>query len=471
MDNVAIQQSQQDLSKVWAAHALATRYDTLPHAALDAAKKSVLDTLGVMLGATSTTPALRGLVDAMVAMGGKPESTVLGFGHKVPAMHAAFLNGAMAHCMDFDDHLPEGHHPSSAVVPAAFAFAERVARVTPVDGRAFLAAIAAGQDIFTRMRRFVEWKQDWMMSPVIGVIAGAAACGKLAGLTVDQLAHALGIATCQAGGTMELAYGVGGNMRGLYSSFPSQGAVLSVIMAQSGVTSVDSSFEGKAGFFQTYFDGRWDRAKMLEKLGAYYLGAEIAYKPWPSCGISHVYIDSVLQMMREHTLSAGHIKRITVHVGDVSQLMCTPIEQRRAPTTTADAKFSIPFCVAVAAVRGNVGIGAFTADGLRDRDVLAFAQKVDAVIDAKYNWASALPTGRVDIETTDGRQLSKLADGALGDINHPLSWDDITGKFRDCAAFSIQPISAQNIENVITRVRYLEREPDVAGILAALTST
>lgn len=456
----------QDLGAVFARHVFNTRFEDIPAPAIDSAKKSVLDTFGVILGASSTTPVMKGFVESMRDIGGKPESTIMGFGGKVPATTAALLNGAMAHCLDFDDHLPEGHHPSSAVVPAAFAMAERLGGV---DGRAFITAVALGQDVFTRLRRHVEWKQDWMMSPVVGVIAAAAACGKLAGLDVERLTDAMGIAISQAGGTMEMAYGIGGNLRGMYSSFPCQGGVLSVIMAQSGISAVQSAFEGKAGFFQCYFAGKWDGAAMRAGLGKDFLGSEIAYKPWPSCGLSHVYIDTTQQMMREHGLGPEDIAKITVHVGDFAEKLCLPIETRRKPQTTVDAKFSIPFCVAVTAVHGNVGIGAFTDKGLQDAKVLDFATKVNAVVDPKFNWTSALPSGLVEIVTSDGRQLSKPSSGSLGDINHPLSWDDILKKFRDCVAYSVNPPSTADIEGAISAIRSIEKVADVARIMTALT--
>ena len=69
------------------------------------------------------------VVDLVRDMGGKPESSILGFGGRAPALMAAFANGAMAHGLDFDDHAPEGHHPSSSIVPAVFALAEVLARV------------------------------------------------------------------------------------------------------------------------------------------------------------------------------------------------------------------------------------------------------------------------------------------------------------------------------------------------------
>lgn len=92
---------------------------------MEAAKKSILDTLGVILAAGGTEPAVQGVVDLVRESGGRPEASVLAFGGKAPAIMAAFANGAMAHCLDYDDQTPWGQHASSSVIPAAFAVAER----------------------------------------------------------------------------------------------------------------------------------------------------------------------------------------------------------------------------------------------------------------------------------------------------------------------------------------------------------
>ena len=113
-----------------AAAAVGADYATLSVDAVEAAKKSILDTLGVILAASGVEPAVRGLIDLVRETGGRPEASVLAFGDRVPAVMAAFANGALAHCLDFDDQTPWGQHSGSSVVPAAFAVAERRGGVT-----------------------------------------------------------------------------------------------------------------------------------------------------------------------------------------------------------------------------------------------------------------------------------------------------------------------------------------------------
>ncbi|KWF24847.1 MmgE/PrpD family protein [Burkholderia pseudomultivorans] len=455
-----------DLSHDFASFVAATQYADLSPQAIDGAKKSVLDTIGVILAATGVEPAVKGVNELVREAGGTPESTLLGFGGRAPALWAAFHNGAMAHCLDFDDHAPEGHHPSSSIVPAVLALAERAGGVS---GREMLAAVAAGQDMFLRIRRNVANRQDWHLTTVIGVFSAAAAAARVIGLNSEQTVNALGIAGMQSCGTMELAYGVGSDLRGMYAGFSTKGAVLGALMAQKGISGVKSMFEGKAGLFNVYFAGQYDRAKMLDGLGRDYDGGSILYKPWPSCGASHGFIHATLELMKEYRLTIDDIDTIRVNVGDFQKQLCEPIENRRSPATSADAKFSIPFCIAVAAVKGQVKVADFFGEALRDPGVIAAAQKVVPVVDNSFNWRTMLPKGRLDIVTRDGRTLSRVGDQVPGDVECPMTWDYLDDKFRDSALLAAVPPSEERIRKVQEMVRHLDELEDGTEILRVLS--
>ena len=325
-----------------------TRYEALPRAAIDAAKKSVLDTIGVILAASGVEPAVRGVIDLVRESGGRPESSILGFGGHASAVMAGLANGAMAHCLDFDDRTAQGHHPGSSLVPAVLAVAERKGGVS---GRQMIAAVAAGQDMFIRLRRNVGWKQDFHLTTVLGVFSAAGAAARVLGLSRSQILNAFGLASMQSCGLSEMQYGVGSDLRGMYAGFVTQGAVLAALLAQKGVGGIQTLFEGKAGVFNVYFDGDYDREGMLRDLGKEYMGASMLYKPWPACGVAFTYIHATLELMRAHALKATDIEQIRVYVGDYQYQLCVPLESRRSPTTLVDARFSIPFCVGIAAAR------------------------------------------------------------------------------------------------------------------------
>ena len=454
-----------DVVSHFAHHAAGTTYDALPPPAVDAAKKSILDTLGVILAASGTEPAVRGVIDLVRETGGTPESTVLAFGDRVPALMAAFANGAMAHCLDFDDQTPWGQHSASSIVPAVFAVAERLGGVS---GREMIAAVAVGQDVFARLRRNVGWRKDWNLSTVLGVFAGAAATARLLGLTPQTTAHALGVASMQSSGVMEVVAGTGSNLRALYAGFSAKGAVLAALLADKGVTGVDRLFEGEYGVFATYFAGNYDRDAILRDLGNEYQGATTLYKLWPSVGTSHSHIHATIGIVTEHDLSAEDIAEIRVHVGDYHDLMCRPLEARRAPTTLVDAKFSLPFLVAVAAVRRNVQVADFSAKGLHSSEVLAVAQKVVPVADASLDWKQELPLGQVEIVLHDGRRIIRVGDHVPGNPEAPLTWDDLSRKFVDCAGAAVTPPAGERVEEVVRMTRHLEDLDDATKLIRLL---
>lgn len=455
----------QDLAEHFADCIVGTKYETLPGAAADAAKKSTLDILGVILAASGLEPAVQGVIDLVRETGGRAESSVLGFGGRAPASWAAFANGAMAHCMDFDDLTPWGNHATSSIVPAALAVAERRGGVS---GKDLIAAIAVGQDLFARLLSNVKWRKDWNMSTVAGVYAAAAAAGRVLGLSREQMVHALGIATMQSSGTMEVIYGTGGDLRGMYAAFSAQGAVNAALLAEKGISGPRTLFEGKVGYFNTYFGGNYDRAKMLEGLGVDYRGATTLYKPWPAVGPAHSHIHATIELVSRHDLRPADIREIRVHAGDYQQIMCNPLEGRRAPSTLVDAKFSLPFIVAVAAVRRGVKLSDFTSGALKDPEVLAVAQKVVPIPDATFDWKYELPLGRVAITTTDGRTLELTGENVPGSPGAPLSWDDVARKFGECAPLAHRPPSAAQVARMQQMTRDLETLEDATDLLRVL---
>lgn len=391
---------------------------------------------------------------------------MLAFGGRTSAEMAAFANGAMAHSLDYDDQTLWGQHASSSIVPAVFALAERRGGVF---GQDLIAAVAAGQDLFARLRCNVGWRKDWNLSSVLGVFAATAASARALGFTQDRMVAALGIASMQSSGIMEMVAGTGSDLRGLYAGFSAKGAVVATLLAEKGIGGVDWLFQGEYGVFNTYFGGRYDLDPILKDLGRDYRGKFTLYKAWPSVGISHSHIHATIELVTQHALEPDEIAQLVVHVGDYHALMCEPLEVRRAPTTLVDAKFSLPFLVAIAAVRRGMGLGDFTEAALGDERIRAVARKVVPVRDPALDWKLELPPGRVTIVMRDGRRFERTGTGFPGSLEAPMSWDDIDRKFRDCATAAIAPPPADRVEAALRLARELEHLHDGTELLRVLT--
>jgi 2-methylcitrate dehydratase PrpD len=174
-------------------------------------------------------------------------------------------------------------------------------------------------------------------------------------------------------------------------------------------------------------------------------------------------------LVKDHDLDPSEIAEIRVFVGDYHQIMCDPLDQRRVPSTLVEAKFSLPFLVAVAAVRRDMSLEDFTDESLRNPSVLAAAQKVVPIADPTLDWKLELPAGRVEIVTRDGRRFDRVGTHVPGSAEAPMDWDDVVRKFKDCASFAAVPRSRVQIEGVHSMVQGLESVQDATEILRALS--
>ncbi|MBX5193561.1 MmgE/PrpD family protein [Rhizobium sp. NZLR3b] len=454
-----------DLVHVFGAYAATVDYDRLDEGARWAAKKSILDTLGVILAASGMEPAVRAVAEIVAESGGRPDCTVLGFGGKAPALMAAMANGALAHCLDYDDQTPWGQHTASSIVPAVFAVAERRGGVT---GKDLIAAVAAGQDIFARLRCNVGWNKDWNLSTVLAVFAAAASASRVMGLSPARTAAAMGIATMQSSGIMEMVAGRGSDLRGMYAGFSAKGAVLAAMMAEKGVTGIDNAFEGQYGFMNTYFGGRYDREKIVAGLGHDFLGSGTLYKRWPCVGTAHSHMKAAIDIVTRNNLQLDEIKDVRLHVGDYHDLMCQPLEERRAPKTLADAKFSLPYLVSVAIVRRGMSVTDFTEAALNDEEVLSIGLKMSLVKDATLDWKLELPPGRVEIITNDGRRWVEEGRLVPGNADNPMTWEDVCVKFFECASVAKNPLPEAVSARAVALAERLESLDDATELVRIL---
>jgi 2-methylcitrate dehydratase PrpD len=440
-------------------------------------KQCVLDTLGVTLGASTLAPEARLVADYVKDLGGKPESTILGFGGKAPAAWAAFVNGSLGHMLDYDD-LGESGHPGIVTIPVALAVAERLGGVS---GREFITAVAAGTDVMTRLTQAIDvpdWTmtEGWFATQLFGFIAGAVTAGRLLRLDPEQMENAIGIGFNQMSGTRQMAAGAATHMRSMQAGFSGQGSVLAADLARRGIIGSKDVVEGRYGIFKTYIRGNEpDWNAIVGGLGAHFpLIEKHGFKVWPACAYTRPTNAATLYLRQEHGLRPDDIASITIvgGTGGTRQL-CEPLELKRRPKVSIDGKFSIPFTTAVMMEKGNVTLRDYTEAGLRDPRVLAMADRVS------YRVGTQPVTGKggsgditktsVEIVTRDGRCFEHRPTGVPGDPNNPVTWQALETKFRDCVSFSATPVTAGKIDGAIAAVRGLESAADATALVRLLS--
>ena len=460
-----------------AAHAAGLQYEALPGALVTLIKQCVLDTLGVIIGASGIAPEGRIVADYVKDLGGNPESTLLGFGSKAPAPWAVFVNGSLGHMLDYDD-VGIGGHVSICTIPPALAIAEKLGGAS---GRDFIAAVAAGTDIHTRLALAIDipdWTmtEGWFATQLLGYISGAAAAGRILGLDPEQMENALGVGYNQMSGSRQMAVGAATHMRSMQAGFAGQAATTGAELARRGIIGSKEIIEGCYGLFHNYVRTESpDWNAIIGALGVRFPLLEThGFKVWPACAYTRPTNAAVLHLRKEHGIGPDDVESITVIGGTGgTQLLCEPLQRKRRPQTSIDGKYSIPFTTAVMMQKGSVALRDYTDAGLRDPAVLSMAERVTyrPRSDAPATGGGSEDAGRttmVEIKTKDGRVLAHQPDGVPGDPRHPVDTRLLEEKFRDCVSFSAQPIDRSTVDRAIEMIHDLENLADVTAIVDAL---
>ncbi len=332
---------------------------TVHRAALDAARASLIDCVSVMLAATGLEPAVEPLVRHAYAVGGTGESrSFSGNGSLLPAASAAFVNGALAHALDFEDTFDAaGGHPNAIAIPVLLALGERHAKT----GAEVLEAIAVGAEFTCRLSlglRTDPALRGWYHPPIIGALGATLGAARLLKLTAEKTADALTLAMTGFSLSAELKRSPASTLRAVRDGLAAQAVVDAVLLAQAGVRGFMLPLEGEAGIFRHLTGEAPDEAAIFEGIGEIWLNTGLTLKQWPTCRGTHAAME-IARRMREEGVHAREVKKIEVTVSSPDEMLMRPLAQKRAPATVIDAKFSIPFTAGVMLERGDVLLSSF----------------------------------------------------------------------------------------------------------------
>ena len=132
-----------------------------------------------------------------------------------------------------------------------------------------------------------------------------------------------------------------------------------------------------------------------------------------------------------------------------------------------EAKFSLPFCMAAALIDGNVGADTFTAEKLNDEAIQQLMRRVQPhAVDALAQRGAF--AAKVSVHLKSGAVYQSQRDFNLWDrpdVAALEKYEQLLRKFRQCAG---RVLGGEDVENVITIVDGLEREPDLERLMRIL---
>jgi 2-methylcitrate dehydratase PrpD len=448
-----------------AAYVATESFEKLPEAVVRAARRAILDTLGVTLAGSVEPTAAR--VRAMIAhRHGPGEATVIGTPLSTSVADAALANGTASHALDYDDVQQSlSGHPSVPILAAAWPLAER----GRASGAALVTAFTAGVEIEAKIGRALNpahYEIGWHATATLGIFGAAGAAAKLLGLPGERIVHALAIAASMASG---IKANFGTDCKPLHVGHAARCGLEAALLAQADFTGNPRALEHSDGFGATHSgSGRpaWDLA--TAGLGAPHevVDPGIGVKRFPACASTHQALDATLALAQQHAIDPAAVASVECGVSYLAphQLIYDQAE------TGLQGKFSMPYCVSVALLDRTVGLAQFAEERVRRADVKALMPRVRMFVHPEQTTRESLPSRftEVAIRLDDGRRLVRRVSLAKGQPRDPLTDAELTTKFHDCAA---RVLSRERAESVLRAVQTLETLPDVGGLARMLSGS
>jgi 2-methylcitrate dehydratase PrpD len=244
--------------------------------------RGLLNYVGCALGG-SGDEAIALAIRVLAPSFGAPRAGIIGRTERCDVLNAAFLNGASANVLEYDDtHLATVMHPAAPVAPGLFALAE----ARGASGAELVHAFILGVEVSCRVGNGLmphHYRRGAHITATCGIFGAAAAAGKLIGLDPVRMNWALGHAATQSAGLVE---SLGSMSKSIEVGNAARNGLAGALFAEAGFTAAEQAIEGKYGFAAIASD-TVDLGRITDRLGEKWEILANAYKPYP-CGVGAV---------------------------------------------------------------------------------------------------------------------------------------------------------------------------------------
>jgi 2-methylcitrate dehydratase len=451
------------ISEKMAEFAHQLEFDEIPGEAVHEAKRFLLDSLGCAFAASSNED-MAAMHRYIEVLGGVPEATVIGSGHRTNAPNAALMNGLLIRALDYNDIYWEQDpsHPSD-LLGAVLAAAEANDR----DGKDLVAAIVIAYELEMRWCHAAEpgiREVGWHHASLTQFVSPLV-CGKLYGLDRDQLTASIGISGSSHFTLGGVVAGHLTNMKNTADPLAAQAGLHAVLMAREGYTGPVEVLEGKEGLFEVLSNVQWNPDELLRDLGHEFIITRCSYKAFPTEALTHQPISALISLCQEHKLDHTDIESILIETTTRgADILSDP--SKFDPQTKETADHSLPYVIAVAAVRGNVLPEAFSDEVLWDPNIRSMLKKIQVTADPEIDRLfPGVKRARVSVETRDGQTFTNQTDYAKGSPENPMPDEEVIDKF---TANSVASLDPDRCSDIVESVFNLEQLPSLEGLIEKL---
>jgi 2-methylcitrate dehydratase PrpD len=430
----------------------ATRFEDIPAAAREQAKRLLIDHVGITYMGFQV--AGRALAEYAKDIGGRPEAVIIGDGAKVSAEMAAGVNAQYCRNTDFEETGP-GLHAGPVMAHTALAVGQRVG----ASGKDVIAATALGYEL---NGRFFYARRDndirhW-------ALCAAAVAAKLLGLETEAINRALSIAWEMP--TKSLLFQLPKVAKrvsrlGSGNLWLGREGVQAALMAAHGFDQLPDEIDLLGPEYQL-------SALTRSPAPYHYTANELMLKPWPASRLCHGALQMLDRIVREEKIAPDEIARIRLHLAD---LYTIPHQFDPSPDEYWQAIYSVQWGTAMVVLGLPPGPAWYAPERLKDPVARALAKKVELAEDPAAS--EAIRTKRwLDIPNTlelhaRGRVFKErvVFHDVLGSPRAPMPPAVFEGKFKRLAG---GVIGENRAASLLGAMQGFENAPDINNVAALM---
>jgi 2-methylcitrate dehydratase PrpD len=447
----------------FARHVMNTRFELLPIETVAAARRLILDAIGVGL-AGSRGQLAQELLQCAHGWGGVGSCRVFARPDRFPSPVAAMLNACQIHNSEFDSlHEKAVVHAITGALPAALAAAENRGRVS---GKQLIEAVVVGADIACAIGLAAQSPMKYFRPGVANGFGATAAVGKLLGLDAERLVAAFGACFAQSCGSMQ-AHEEGSMLLSLQIGFNTRNALQACDLAVAGLKATHEVLEGRFGYFRLFEDAA-DPAPVIAEFGRVWRVDEMSQKPFPSGRATHGPIEALTRIQGRRGFTPAELKEVVISVTPIAHgLVGRPF---KTDMEANYARLCLIHCAARVLKTGALTMADFAPDALADETTRHIAGKITTKA-LEGGGIDAFSPSVVRIELMDGSRFEEKVTDILGHPRNPLSPTQHLEKFRsNCASVEAHlPTGAAN--QLIDMIDNLQDASDVAQIMEVAASS
>jgi 2-methylcitrate dehydratase PrpD len=430
-----------------------TRFEELPAALVEQAKRHILDTFGAALAGAGSDVVRQA---RQVFKGEAGSTLVWGTGQRVGAAQAAMLNGIAAHALELDD-TGGCDHSGAVVLPAvmaALSMSTLSVSEASIDGRELITAVVIGYEIGRRVLEAcgsysAHNGAGWHSTATCGVFGAAAASARILGLDAQQTLSALGIAGSFSGGLWAFIHD-GSQSKRLHSGRAAEGGLLAARFAQQGITGPTKMFDDVwGGFLKTLAADTAAPEALDAELGLVWKLARCSIKPYAACRGTHSAIDALGLLLDQLQVSAEQVEDVQVSLCGFLQDMCGGQDV----STLQAAQMSLRYALAARLLHGHCRLEAYDDEQRRHPRIAHWMSRIRLEVAPQLS-EDGEPV--VSVRTVDGQQASLCVEVPLGAPGNPLSDAALEEKFFSLAGRVIPLQQAKELLEQLWRLEELE---------------